>query len=506
MKNAFKCFLLIGAAASAATAPAAGTQDYIQAGLVANWDGLNKGDTSVGSDGYAHWRDLVGNYDIAITNPVASAYGYDFINRSGDKANDYRHGTISQADTRAVFGASTEKTVEIVLSCPPNGSRAALLTSRNMTNPTGVAFMINDSNGLTAHSGYKKGPYYDTSTFSSSATNTYTVVYTNNYPKAIYCSGSAVPVNGAAPNFWALNGIDSCGAYVGCGLLYTDAARLGKHAYVLGGPILAIRSYGRILDEGEILCNALVDRVRFLGDDGFSALTVAATIDGVAATRVPVSPAYGTRYVTAGDAETFFITGAVSNYVDGVRAFHAGDGSRVFFRDATVAVGDGAPTVRNNESFDLTYAASWTKVTWNFTNLQHLAVASVANPQLGTVSVTSLWVTAGEELDIVATPSAGCRFSKWSGDVDGVADVTNPHLTVAMNAPRTLVAEFAVAPYPGETYPTDYRFLLGLPAEPAPAVGASAADELEARYRTIGDFGVGNFDPNKRPAMMLLVR
>jgi hypothetical protein len=49
----------------------------------------------------------------------------------------------------------------------------------------------------------------------------------------------------------------------------------------------------------------------------------------------------------------------------------------------------------------------------------------------------------GEKVNLVATPNAGYRFVKWTGDVDTIADVDSAATTITVNGDYSITANFA---------------------------------------------------------------
>ena len=65
------------------------------------------------------------------------------------------------------------------------------------------------------------------------------------------------------------------------------------------------------------------------------------------------------------------------------------------------------------------------------------AGGSVTTPGEGTFPYDEVTV-----VDLVATPGAGCRFVRWTGDVGTIADVNDPTTTITMNGDYKITAYF----------------------------------------------------------------
>ena len=91
---------------------------YIQDGLVACWDGVENAGTGVHDAGATVWKDLVAGREFTLTDVTVNDNCMTF---AGAKAS---YGSLSAADTEAVFLPATNGTVEVVFarSTPPAGA------------------------------------------------------------------------------------------------------------------------------------------------------------------------------------------------------------------------------------------------------------------------------------------------------------------------------------------------------------------------------------------------
>jgi len=92
----------------------------------------------------------------------------------------------------------------------------------------------------------------------------------------------------------------------------------------------------------------------------------------------------------------------------------------------------------------ITVGASAANYTANF-GVQYLLTTAVAPAGAGSVAASpssvSGYYTAGTKVQLTALPNGGSQFSNWTADLSGSA---NPQ-TIAMNAPHSVIANFAVA-------------------------------------------------------------
>lgn len=471
---------------------------YIQDGLIANWDGITHDPVVKDENNVSYWKDLVGGYAFKLTNNVAAVgKGFSFTGDSNHKT----WGELSEADQTTLFGSRKDYTLEVVVSFPQKQSTAYVFRS---TSGTGIGFGPRDNNNPQANTttwfaltsyNYWSQPLTLEHTEYVNKTNSFTVTYTNKYFKGVSMNGVARDVDETAQST-ALPSMyysTSIGAAVG-----------GSYQSTM--QIFAIRIYERPLTAEEIAYNASVDDERFRGIKA-TTREIAGTFDGQPANLgVPV-PDYGLIAAVPGESVSYSIAGSMQDYDDGARAFACGDGMRAFYRDATVAV-DGVAETVTDESFVRTIAVGENVITWNFTNEQVLV--AVATEGGGSISGKVGWVpVADETVTLTAVPADGTRFFAWEGLPDGVGDPYAATLTLPLDRSYALKAKFVTQLYPGETYPDGYAFITANWTDPkskVPAGADSSSNDLEARFRTVGEFGAGDFDPNQLPGFLLLVR
>ena len=94
--------------------------------------------------------------------------------------------------------------------------------------------------------------------------------------------------------------------------------------------------------------------------------------------------------------------------------------------DVTAKVTSVSISVNGNKNITVSFVKTYTLTT------------SVNNADGGTVTPASGTHDEGAEITLTATPAAGYRFDKWSGDASG----TDTSVTITLNADKTVTAEF----------------------------------------------------------------
>ncbi|MBN1675890.1 MAG: chitobiase/beta-hexosaminidase C-terminal domain-containing protein [Kiritimatiellae bacterium] len=98
------------------------------------------------------------------------------------------------------------------------------------------------------------------------------------------------------------------------------------------------------------------------------------------------------------------------------------------------------PASGSSNSVEFTIATNST-LTWHWLTEHELQTAAGPN---GQVDVSTGWHTNGSLVAVTATASVGYCFTYWTGDVPAGAETNNP-LSVLMDAPRSVTANFAEA-------------------------------------------------------------
>ena len=476
---------------------------YVQDGLVANWDGLTRtaDDITFDANNYLHWTDVKSGLVFTLTNAAVTAQGF-YFNAGNANQGKGSYGFLGQSESSALLAVKNGLTIEILVSYPQ-----ANITGCTFSAPTasGVAFGAKayaDGVSQFCTAAYNNVDcrrfLYDGR--AANATNTYVVTYTNvankaqHFAKSVHVDGVEMSFDCSAPaKYWwgSMNDYFVIGA----------AAKGGSSP--ARQTICAVRVYNRVLGADEIVANSTVDKSRYLGIET-ATYEVGTNPVGVKGPNPP-SGLYNT---SLGADEVFSVADSMEDYDDDVRALALGEGHRIFLQNVLVQDGESDPEVKTAESFTHRIVDMKTSVTWNFTNEQVLVVTATEGG--GSISGKVGWVPAADEtVTLTAVPADGTRFFAWEGLPDGVEDPYAATLTLPLDRPYALKAKFVTQLYPGETYPGGYAFITANWTDPkskVPAGADSASNDLEARFRTVGEFGAGDFDPNQLPGLLLLVR
>ena len=89
-------------------------------------------------------------------------------------------------------------------------------------------------------------------------------------------------------------------------------------------------------------------------------------------------------------------------------------------------------------SFTYTHGAYAGHLVWHWAQSNMVSVASGAN---GSVSEGG-WVGYGDDFTVTATPGAGYKFLRWTGDTDGIDVLSAAVVLQSVTAPVSLAAEF----------------------------------------------------------------
>lgn len=142
---------------------------------------------------------------------------------------------------------------------------------------------------------------------------------------------------------------------------------------------------------------------------------------------------YGT---TIGIAADSILTNSVTTPADAANGLrHACIGWRLTDESETLVDAD----VTAQAVFTLTANRI---LTWSWTNEYELVVAAGPNGSVNSGAVDGWYTQAAHAAGITATADSGYRFQRWIGNVPE-ANLTNNPLTLVMNQPRPIQAEFA---------------------------------------------------------------
>ena len=228
----------LGTILSADVAFAYTSADYVQSGLIGQWDGIENAGVGIHSGTTNIWKDLVGNCDLTLTANGSWSDGGDALIVSGYSA-------------AADAPAPEYKTIEVVYKMTSSTGRILFWSGTDTKR-----WVLFDSSGAK---GYFDGRTPKTAskavtwTFDSSAIRTMSAVYNDSGTvEAVYGNGEDHSSDGTIANNWgAGDGVMSIGN------------RSSTSGYGWSGEIFAIRLYDRALTAGEVAQNCAIDQARF---------------------------------------------------------------------------------------------------------------------------------------------------------------------------------------------------------------------------------------------------
>lgn len=260
-------FALCGVMAfiSAATAHAYTSASYAQEGLIAQWDGIDNSGAGFHDPGAKVWKDLAGNYDLALL-PKGS------WNADGRSLSVYGAAAVCSNSLPAY------STIEVVYMMKKPGGRL-LFCSGGTSQVNDFRFIAFNRSGETdGKTGYFSGALNVTSkhvvwdTFDPSAVRSMAATYGGNNINAVYADGVARD-DGSAAASWGL----------GDGhIMIGDRAEAGAYPWM--GEVYAIRVYSRALSAAEIAANHAIDVARFYtapDEEGYITDGLVARWDGI---------------------------------------------------------------------------------------------------------------------------------------------------------------------------------------------------------------------------------
>lgn len=218
------------------------------------------------------------------------------------------------------------------------------------------------------------------------------------------------------------------------------------------GQIHAFRIYTNEVSAFEKAYNAHVDNVRYFGHDPDSRIVY---VVGTEESCKP-TPTYGLHNTTAAQTPTLSVANLLTEYaIDGQLAYDSSAGDnvqRVAYRGYSYRLPNAEPVVGTETSFDFASLDRDVEFTWLWER-QSLIDASVYGGAGGTVALggtepstsAQAYIDAAGTVALSATPDADWNFARWSGDVDGIDDVTVSTIIVPANKARKLYANFEEA-------------------------------------------------------------
>ncbi len=265
------------------------TSDYVQAGLVAQFDGINNtgGGDAAHSNNATTWKNLKGTGDLTLYNGHSwSNNGYRF-NTEADVANqDYFQS--SGALSEAIPAGNDDRTMEYAFMTPSFAQDNSYnVLAGYATNPqvgygTAAYLYTGFGNNTTfAINGLTTGYDYVINNPSSLGTpNTFNNISTP-YTTSQLNSGTKAIINGT--NYSSIypdnNGLRTCGdsPFTGvnranCTIILGDRLLHDRHA--AGYSLMSYRIYNRTLSDAEVAHNLRVDQCRFDAANNPDCLTV----------------------------------------------------------------------------------------------------------------------------------------------------------------------------------------------------------------------------------------
>ena len=232
------CTVVAMEAASANTAYT--SEDYVQAGLVVQWDGIDNAGTGVHDSNTSIWKDLKGNMDLTLTENGGWTNGNALVvNGVSAKGNAF---------------APTYKTIEIVYKMSKNNGR--VLFSGGNSNQFVVFDQINSISNYVGFSGVKPFKRYAQLFCASEICFAAAQYNDNGGDLSLFKDSETLPTSNKNDS-WAVANID--GAAIG-----GRSRGNTVEGYPWYGEVYAIRLYDRRLTTYEMAHNYRVDCKRFL--------------------------------------------------------------------------------------------------------------------------------------------------------------------------------------------------------------------------------------------------
>ena len=196
-------------------------------------------------------------------------------------------------------------------------------------------------------------------------------------------------------------------------------------------------AYGGLIDDLRIHDAALTPaQIKTIAAEyGIVVLADALTVTGSPVNWGDVVPAYG---ITNGLSEGATVAcSAVGAETETTKTIPIGYGLYSIASDGTEKlIGESSVT-----SFTYTHGVDAGHLVWHWAQSNMVSVASGAN---GSVSEGG-WVGYGDDFTVTATPGAGYKFFRWTGDTDGIDVLSAAVVVPSVKAPLSLAAEFVDA-------------------------------------------------------------
>lgn len=422
-------------------------EKYVRDGLVCMYDGIyNQGTDAAHSTDALTWKDVSGNgrdmgaYSTLPVPTWGDTYA-EWSGVSGGEAFTYRVAD----DEDPLIASITNVTFEI-----------AGENSYTPSDNTGIFFFQNESE--TGAGAVPFGARY--------AGNG---IYASHYASQ-YFLGSGWRYGSASDGLGRF-GVSFVGRGKSVELYYrkglvgsasTGAKEKAARGFVIGGKsginfgagvkmkAYNIRVYDRALSPAEIRHNDMVDAIRFYGETRYGDGVMKVAWSGVEA-GTPY-PDYGWTCVTAGGRKIISVADSLLTAADGERIFFIEDGKRAIYEGYSITCGGEEVLAGVEEKAAVTLESfdfSDTVLTWKWREQYRLDLATsgddgcrVAIGDGEQAAGAFAWADVSEKLKIKAVASENTKFMYWTGDIDGIEDVTASELEVTMDTPRKITAVF----------------------------------------------------------------
>ena len=381
-----KRLVAVAMAVLCAVAQAATTDDYVQDGLIACWDGYENVGRKMHEDSPSDWIDVKGGRALEL------AEGDSF---NGD---EIILTNVVRETAEELFDAAGDITIEV------NG--------RPVSTTDALMLLVNVPNFAAFGWDYRYGAITIRWVDSAAATKYHYRTYASGYTDA-----ATLAASGVYQTYSALIGIGSSAVYVNgesrgttTGLNYTGDARSDNFRLRVGhanavSAIRSIRIYNRKLTAAEVAANRAVDAKRF--DEGDMSGEPGVSVSGVPENFAAAGlPAYGVVKKSVGEPVSLTAPDRVA-LSDSARAECRG--WKLYDGETGKLIDESTDSTRLVCSF--TYEKP-VRLIWRWTRVYR--VAATAAPGL-TVAPAETWVDEGGDATLAAT---GADYPVWT--VNGV--------------------------------------------------------------------------------------
>lgn len=408
---------LFAAVCGSLVASAKSASDYVQSGLVAQWDGVENAGPGLHLADTTKWVDLVKGVEVEL--PAWVAVEGTSLYSTADKS----HVAKTIASIEGLSSSDATWTIEIVQQgCGWRFTDNFYNLQGVFSTPRGqFGFRQNKDNGF-----YFYGP--------SSATQVSLQDWNPAAKKVadLHTMSAVLGTSKATCSIW-MDGVKDTVNY--------NAGNTVNNPTVFsffGNPrmdirVYSIRVYNRSLSTEEVAANRAVDVARFVDGDLTSPDRLLVT--GFPEPYGEPNPAYGaTTGLNAGGCIPCSAPVAWTNEEGTVAASCAG--FTVYTNDVIYLEGEGS-----SFKYEHPDCETGARLVWNWAQVFKVSVSATAG---GAVSTTGMLVKEGDVIKITAAANEGNRFVKWTGDVPSNQRSQNP-LELTVDSVKNVTAVFASA-------------------------------------------------------------